>query len=384
MDRIYFDNASTTPIDSRVAEKMYDVLKNHFGNPSSIHYYGRKARTIIEDARKQVAQVLGASTGEIFFTSSSTESNNMFLLNSVEDLGVERMISSPTEHHCVLHTLQHIKKVGKAEVVYLEVDHNGSPDLDQLKELLANSNKKTLVSLMHANNEIGTMIDLDEVSELCKTNNALFHSDTTQTVGKEKIELLQTHLNCITASAHKFYGPKGVGFIYMNSESTVRPLIHGGGQERNMRPGTENIVGIVGLAEALRLGDQEYNDRKSHVLDLKNHLRNRLNEEFHDIQYLGRQDDLSLYTILNVSLPPNPKSDMIIMNLDISGICASAGSACSSGAEHASHALAAIQSDPARKAVRFSFSHHNTIDEVNYLIEQLKKLTPVKKTANTF
>ncbi len=385
--RVYFDNAATTPVAPEVIEVMSMAMRNLYGNPSSIHADGRMARTAIEDARKIVAKNIHASIGEVFFTSGGTESNNMILKNAVRDLDVRRFISSPIEHHCVLHTLETLKKTTDIKIDYVKIDKKGRIDLDDLVVLLQKSTEKTLVSLMHANNEIGTMIDLDIVGEICGEYNALFHSDTVQTMGYYPINVQKTKIHFLTGSAHKFHGSKGVGFVYINSDVTLQPFIDGGSQERNMRGGTENVPGIIGLARALEMAYEDMYDRQDEMMGVRNYLKNRLLDEFEDIQFISEVEEdmdceksgLFHYKILNVSFPPSLKAELLLFNLDIAGISASGGSACSSGAEGGSHVLDALEIDPARKCIRFSFSHLNTLEEVDFVIDKLKTMTPLKK-----
>lgn len=375
--RVYFDNASTTPLLPEVKEAMHDVVDNIYGNPSSIHELGRRSRILIEDARTLIASGLQASTGEIFFTSGATESNNMALRGAVRDLGVKRIISSPIEHHCILHCLDYLEKLKLAEVHYLEVDKKGHIDYDQLEALLDKSDIKTLVSIMHANNEIGTINDIERISDICSKRSVLFHCDTAQTVGKLPLDLNENKLSFMSGSAHKFFGPKGVGFIYVNSENIIKPLIHGGDQERGMRSGTENIYGIAGMSKAFELSQAELTHRYEYTKAIKDYLQHKLKDSFQDIRFNGDPEN-GLYNILSVSFPPSDKAEMLMMNLDISGVCASSGSACSSGVENDSHVLQHIGHDPKRKTVRFSFSHLNTNEEVDFLVQHLEKLSPLK------
>lgn len=379
--RVYLDNAATTKIRPAVVEAMLPYMHDYYGNPSSIHAEGRKVRAAIESARKTVAKAIGASVGEIFFTSGGTESNNMALKCSVRDLGVKRIISSPTEHHCVLHTLDCIERDGAAEIVFLNVDSSGRPDLDQLRNLLEGNGTKTLVSLMHANNEIGTMISLDGVSAICHEHGALFHSDTVQTVGHFPIDVSKTRINFMSGASHKFHGPKGVGFVYINSDNIVNPLIDGGGQERNMRGGTENVYGIIGLAAALATMVEEMEEETAYIKQLSNAFRGMLVDNFPGVEFNGDPDGSSLYTVLSASFPPSEKNEMLLLALDMAGISASGGSACSSGAEASSHVLKAINADPDRKTIRFSFSADNTEEDLHYVIDQLKAILPVKTVA---
>jgi len=384
MYRVYFDNAATTPISEEVIDAMLPVLRGQYGNPSSIHAEGRSARALVESARKTVAQCIGAGTAEIFFTSGGTESNNMAIKCAVRDLGVRRIISSPLEHHCGLHAIETEQHNDGVEVVWLPVDHLGHVDMQALEQALAESRGvKTLVSLMHANNEIGTMTDIDGVSRLCRQYGALFHTDTVQTVGHFPIDVQKTPVNFLAGAAHKFHGPKGIGFIYINAESPVKPFIDGGAQERNMRGGTENVYGIVGLAKALELATAEMEERAAHIREVRDYMKERLLETFDDISFNGDCDGRCLYTVLSVSFPPSPKNELLLLSLDIAGVSASGGSACSSGAEKGSHVLEAIGADPERKSIRFSFSHYNTKNEVDFVIEKLKAILPQRSMAES-
>lgn len=372
MKRIYFDNAATTPILPEVIEVMAQAMRENFGNPSSIYAEGRTARAAIEQARKQVAQCLGASIGEVFFTSGGTESNNMALKCAVRDLGVQRIISSPIEHHCVLHSLDNLRRLGQVEVAMLRLGPAGQPDMAHLTELLQTSKAKTLVSLMHANNEIGTMIDLQAVGELCHEHGALFHSDTVQTMGYYPIDVSKTPINFLSGSAHKFHGPKGAGFIYINSSNIIKPFVDGGSQERNMRGGTENIYGILGLAKALSQAYRELEARRTQIKAVRDYMRQQLDANFNNLHYNG-DPDKGHYKLLSIAFPPSPRADLLLLNLDIAGISASGGSACSSGADAGSHVIAALSGDDTRKTIRFSFSHHNTLEEVDVVIGKLRE-----------
>jgi cysteine desulfurase len=374
--RVYLDNASTTPMHEEVIHKMTEIMRDIYGNPSSIHQHGRKAKSIIEQSRKTVAKIINASIGEVFFTSSATEAHNMILIKSVEDLGVQRIISSPTEHHCIQHTLDHLKG---CDTVMLSVDHEGTLDYTQLESLLTASKGKTLVSLMHGNNEIGTMADINRIGQLCHQYGALFHCDTVQTIGKYPIDVQQSKIHFLAGSAHKFHGPKGVGFVFISNDHMLSPFIHGGAQERNMRAGTENLIGIAGLAVALEIAHLNRLAWREKVSELRSVLKDGLHRFFEDIQYNGRQDDMYLHHVLSVSFPPGPKADLLVMNLDIAGISASSGSACSAGIEEDSHVIQAIGHLPDRKTIRFSFSDMNTMEEIQYTIEKLKEMTKVKE-----
>jgi cysteine desulfurase len=377
--RIYLDNAATTPLHPEVMEVMTRSMREHFGNPSSIHADGRTVRAAIEEARKTVAKHLNASIGEIFFTSGGTESNNMAIKCSVRDLGVRRIISSPIEHHCVLHSLDAVEKQS-VTIEMLDIDERGRPDYAQLEMLLKTGNGvKTLVSLMHANNEIGTLSDMERISTLCETYGALYHSDTVQTMGHFPIDVSKTKIHFISGGGHKFHGPKGCGFIYINGDTKLKPWIDGGSQERNMRGGTENIIGIMGLAKAFDLACRHMEEHRQYIEDLRRYFMKKLLENFEDVQFNGDYDGNYLYTVLSVSFPPSPKSELLLLQLDIEGISASGGSACSSGAEAGSHVLTGIGADPLRKTIRFSFSSNNTKQEIDMTVEKLKKIIAVKK-----
>lgn len=373
--RVYFDNAATTPLLPEVVEAMTDVLKNNFGNPSSIHAEGRKARTWIEDSRKKIALSLGVSIGEIFFTSCGTESNNMVLKNSVRDLQVKRIISSPTEHHCILHSLDRIAaEHPEVQINYLPVDSDGRPNLKVLEEWLKADQIPTLVSLMHANNETGAMIDLAYIAQLCRENNAFFHSDTVQTIGYFPIHAGEWGLHFLSGSAHKFHGPKGIGFVYINNNNQLSPYIDGGAQERNMRAGTENIHGIVGMAKALDIAENEMEKNRIHITNLKESLIQGLYQLQPHLRVVGSNQGPAHFKVLNVLFPPNRKTDLILMNLDIHGISVSGGSACSSGADAGSHVMEAIGIEPGWNTIRFSFSKFNTNLEVERVLDEIRQI----------
>ncbi|OQB60997.1 MAG: Cysteine desulfurase [Bacteroidetes bacterium ADurb.Bin141] len=374
--KVYFDNAATTPLRQEVIDAMLQVMQNQYGNPSSIHSFGREMRSAIEGARKTVAKLLKVSPAEIFFTSGGTESNNMAIRCSVNDHKITHAISSRIEHHAVTHTLEDLEHKGVLKVSWVKLSPQGEVDYDHLEELLKN-NPRSLVSLMHANNELGTLNDIDRIGELCKLYNAIFHCDTVQAIGHFLHDLSKTHVDFISCAAHKFHGPKGVGFIYISNRLKISPLITGGAQERNMRGGTENVYGIIGLAKALKLAYHEMEEDKKHITGLKKYMIKKITEEIPGTKFNGNTGDNSLYTVLNVSLPPHQGKEMILFNLDIAGIAASGGSACSSGSEIGSHVLAGIHADPERPAVRFSFSRYNTKEEVDYCVEKLKELFAV-------
>jgi cysteine desulfurase len=379
--KIYFDNAATTPMHPEVVKVMADMMMHNYGNPSSIHAQGRKVKTLVEDARRTVAKLMGCTPGEICFTSGGTEADNMAIRQSVESLGVKNIITSAIEHHAVLHTVEELAHEGKVNLHLVNLTPNGHIDVAHLEELLKN-NTHVLVSLMHSNNELGNMIDLEQIGNLCKTHNALFHSDMVQTVGHQPIDLSKLNVHFIAAGAHKFNGPKGVGFIYINSNVKLHPFITGGAQERNMRGGTENVYGIVGMAKALELSLAHMEEDKKRLQELKNYFIAQLKENIPGIAFNGDAEGTSSYTVLNVSFPPSPVGEMLLFKLDIDGICASGGSACSSGSDVGSHVLKAIGANRERAAVRFSFGSSNTTAEVDYVIERLKVMLKLVESAN--
>jgi cysteine desulfurase len=372
-NRIYFDNAATTQIDPLVVEAMIPYLTDHFGNPSSIYSYGRENRLAIEKARKSVASILHAHPSEIFFTSGGTESSNTAIFAAVRELKCKRIITSPIEHHATLHTCSYLSNLGEATLEFVAILPNGHVDLADLEQKLESSDQKTLVTLMHANNEIGNITDIQKVGALCNKHQDIFHADTVQTVGHFPIDLSATHVDFITGAAHKFHGPKGVGLLYINGKNKIHPLIHGGGQERNMRAGTENIYGIIGFATALEIATAHHQTEKEHILGLKKYLKNKLSAEIPGVVFNGDPDGESLYTVLNVGFPQNDKTEMLLFNLDIRNICASGGSACSSGANQGSHVIQALNKEP-QSTIRFSFSKYNKMEEVDSLVEHLKEL----------
>jgi cysteine desulfurase len=372
--RIYFDNAATTALDPVVLETMMPYLTEKFGNPSSIYSYGRETRIAIETARKSVAKILNAHPAEIFFTSGGTESSNTAIYAAVRDLGCRHIITSIIEHHAVSHSVSHLANMDLVKVSYVKLLPNGHVDLEDLEKLLAASEDKTLVTLMHANNEIGNILDIHSVGELCKLYNAIFHSDTVQTVGHFPFDLRSTPIHFITAAAHKFHGPKGIGILYINENVRIKPFVHGGGQERNMRAGTENIYGIVGFARALEIATQGYETDHAYIGTLKYYMHEQLKKHIPGVGFNGDVLGSSLYTVLSASFPKTEKSEMILFNMDIHNICASGGSACTSGADQGSHVIRAINNNPNQVTVRFSFCKHNTKAEVDQVVEQLKQL----------
>ena len=378
--KVYFDNAATTAMDDRVIEAMLPFMKSHFGNPSSVHSHGREVRSAIEKSRKKVAELLNASPSEIFFTSGGTEADNTALVCGIESHGITHAITSPIEHHAVLHTLEVLAKKGAVRLHLLEVNEEGEINLDQLKSLLK-ENPKSLVSLMHANNEIGNLNDLDRIGTLAKEYDAFFHSDTVQTIGHFIHDLKNLHVDSLVAGGHKFHGPKGSGFLFVRKDKKIHPFIHGGAQERNMRGGTENVIGIIGIAKALELAYEDMAGHRTHIEKIKTHFIKKLTDDIPGVSFNGLSEDLekSLYTVLNVSLPPSDSNrGMLLFNLDLEGISASGGSACSSGATVGSHVLRALDHNPERDSVRFSFSRFNTIEEVDYTVGKLKELYAVE------
>ncbi len=378
MNRIYLDNAATTAIDKEVLEVMKNTMEFQFGNPSSIHAHGREVRTIIENARKSVAKLLNASPAEIFFTSGGTEADNMAINCAINDYGITHAITSKIEHHAVLHTLEVLEKNGKIKLSFVNLDENGHVILEHLEVLLAN-NERSFVSLMHANNELGNLIDLEKIGDICEKYNAIFHSDTVQTLGHYAHDLSKLKVHFITCAAHKLHGPKGVGFLYINHTIKIKPMIHGGAQERNMRGGTENVYGIVGLAKALEIAYAELKDHQEYIQSLKSYMIDQLKYNIPGISFNGDiNPDKSLYTVLNVSFPESEMGEMMLFSLDIAGISASGGSACSSGSNVGSHVLTAIGSPSNRAAVRFSFCKYNTKEEIDIVVKKLLELVPVK------
>jgi len=375
MRRIYFDNAATTALEPEVLEAMMPYLTEKFGNPSSIYSYGRETKMAIEQARKTVAKLLNCAPGEIFFTSGGTESSNTAINAAVRDLGCKHIITSPIEHHATLHTVEMMHKCGQAKLSLLKLTDKGHVDLAHLEELLAN-NEKSLVTLMHANNEIGNLLKIKAVSELCEKYGAIFHSDMVQTIGHYPIDLKSFKVHFVSAAGHKFHGPKGVGILYVNEDIRINPMLCGGSQERNMRAGTENLYGIVGFAKALELAMQRYDEDSRKISELKQYMCTKLHETFPDVVCNGDTNGSSLYTVLNVSFPRTEKSEMLLFNLDMAGICVSGGSACSSGASSVSHVIKALYNGKSEEMVplRFSFSRHNTREEVDAVIEKLKEL----------
>jgi len=377
MRKVYFDSAATTQVRKEVIEKMTQVMSECYGNPSSTHAFGRAAKTLIEQARKDVAKHLNVSAGEIIFTSGGTEADNLAICSSVKDLGVTRIITSRIEHHAVLHTVQEMQDKHNVTVDYVNLKDCGSIDSSHLEELLANSTEKTLVSLMHINNEVGNMLDIKAVAKLCKSHNALFHCDTVQSVGHFKLDFSEIPVDFTAVSAHKFHGPKGVGFAFIRKNSGLKPMIVGGSQERGIRAGTESVHNIVGLSEALNISYANLEEEKAYIKSLKQYFKDQLQEHIPEASLNGgcSDNDNSTYTLLNVCLPiAEEKAVLLLFQLDLNGIACSKGSACQSGSGQASHVLQAILEDDKlkRPSVRFSFSKYNTKEEIDYVIGVLK------------
>ena len=368
--KVYLDNAATTPLDQEVLEAMLPLMKEQFGNPSSIHSFGRQVRAAVENARKTVARLINVSPAEIVFTSGGTEADNMAIQCSIFDHEIKYAITCLIEHHAVLHTLETLAKRKIIKLSYVRLDEFGHVDLQHLEELLA-ANPKSFVSLMHANNEIGNLLPIKKVGELCKKYAAFFHSDTVQTVGHYDFNLQDIPVDFITCAAHKFHGPKGVGFLYINNSVKINPFINGGSQERNMRGGTENVYGIVGLAKAMEIASRDMKKHQQHIQDLKSYMIGKLRDAIPGVKFNGDCEGSCLYTVLNVSFPENKAAEMLLFNLDIHGIAASGGSACTSGTDVGSHVLRAINADTKRSSVRFSFSKYNTKEEIDYCISKL-------------
>jgi len=373
--KVYLDNAATTPIASEVIDEIQPYLSNYFGNPSSTHAFGRKTKNAIEINRKKIADLIQAKNNEIIFTSGGTEADNMALRCAVYDLNVKRIITTKIEHHAVLHTAECLRDHQNVEIVFLATDHNGNPDLVQLESIL-NDEVNTLVTLMHANNEIGTLLPLNKVADICaKHDHVYFHSDTVQTMGHYTFNLTETPIDFLTCSAHKLHGPKGVGFLYVNHKINLNPLITGGSQERKNRGGTENLYGIVGLGKAMEMAYEDLTSHQKHIQDLKSLMMEELKKIDDRIKFNGETSpEKSLYTVLNVCFPADVCNSMLLFSLDIHGIAASGGSACSSGSNQGSHVLAELPHQEDCQSVRFSFSRFNTKEDVEFTLEKIRSI----------
>lgn len=378
MKNVYLDNAATTQMREEVVEKMAVVMKETYGNPSSTHSTGRSAKSLIEQARKTVAKQLNVAASEIVFTSGGTEADNLVLTSAVRDLEVKRIITTRIEHHAVLYTIEHLQKEYGIGIEYLNLDDCGRANLGQLEELLVNSPEKTLVSLMHVNNEVGNLLDIQKVSSICKEHSALFHSDTVQSVGHYELDLQEVPVDFAAVSAHKFHGPKGIGFAFVRKNSGLQPLIFGGEQERGFRAGTESVHNIVGLEEALKLSYGNLSREREYITSLKTYFVENLQKAIPGVKFNGACDDFknSTYTLVNVCLPISAeKATLLLFQLDLSGIACSKGSACQSGSDKGSHVLSAFLSDEDLKkpSIRFSFSKYNTKEEMDYVVGVLQE-----------
>jgi cysteine desulfurase len=375
--KVYLDNAATTPIAPEIIEMMSQMMKTHFANPSSVHSFGRESKIIVESARKRIAKLLNTSPGSIFFTSGGTEADNMAIKCAIHDHKITHAITSKISHQAVLYPLQDLDKEGVIKLSYVAIDKDGAVSLSHLKELLKD-NSRTFVSIMHANNEIGTLEDLKQIGEICKEYNAIFHSDTVQTIGHYPFNMQDLNVDFMAASAHKFHGPKGVGFIYISENIKIKPLIRGGGQERNMRAGTENIYGIAALAMAMEMAYEHLEEEVKYIKGLKKYMIEKLQTEMEDVQFYGKCTDIenSLYTVLSCHFPETDIAEMLLFNLDILGVACSGGSACASGGSKGSHVLTEIAPNSKRPGIRFSFSKYNTKEDIDFTVAKLKELFP--------
>ena len=375
--KVYLDNAATTPMDPKIIEMTSIMMSSHFGNPSSIHSFGRESKIIVESARKTIAQLLNTSPSSIFFTSGGTEADNMAIMSGIHDHNITHAITSRLSHHAVLYPLQDLAKKGVIKISYVDIDENGIVCLNHLKQLLE-MNARTFVSIMHANNEIGVIQDIKSIGDLCLDYNAIFHSDTVQTIGHYTFNMQKTNVDFMAASAHKFHGPKGVGFIYISENIKIKPILRGGSQERNMRAGTENIYGIAGLALAMKISYSNLEKERKYIEEIKLYMIEKLKSEIADVQFYGNCTDMenSLYTVLSCHFPETDIAEMLLFNLDILGIACSGGSACASGGSKGSHVLTEIVPESKRPGIRFSFSKYTTKEDINFTIKQLKSLFP--------
>ncbi len=378
MQKVYFDSAATTKIRPEVITKMVSVLNEDYGNPSSSHGFGRSAKNHIEQTRKNIANYLGVKASEIIFTSGGTEADNLVINSAVRDLNVRHIITSKIEHHAVLHTVQEIESLSGIRVSYVDIHQDGSIDYTHFESLLKASKEKTLVSLMHVNNEVGTILDIEKIGDLCKAYDAFFHSDMVQSVGHLEVNLNELNVDFTAVSAHKFHGPKGIGFAYIRKNSGLKPLIFGGEQERGYRAGTESVHNIVGMDEALRLSYENLQEEKQCIINLKKYFIETLKKNIAGVKFNANccDDAHSTYTLINVCLPVSEeKAGILLFHMDINGIACSRGSACQSGSSKGSHVLSEILSeeDLKKPSVRFSFSKYNTKEEVDYVVEVLKK-----------
>lgn len=372
--KIYLDNAATTPLAEEVIDAMVEAMKINYGNPSSTHSFGQEAKALIEEVRRNIAEYLKVQPNEIIFTSCGTESNNLIIKSCVSHLGVERIITSPMEHKCVAESVRDMKNRKNVEVVYIRPNHNGDLDINDIENALQASDKKTLVTLMHANNEIGNIYDIEKIGELCKKYNAYFHSDTVQTIGHLDIDFSKINIDFASCSAHKFHGPKGSGFAFIRKNTKLKGMISGGGQERDLRSGTENVIGIIGLGKALDLCIENLKEYQNYIQSIKNYAIEQLTEKVKGIKFNGRSNEEgnSLYTLVNALLPF--KDPLIGLKLDMKGIAISQGSACSSGAAKPSTVMLMILKDEELEnctPLRISFSHYTTKEDIDTLVNEL-------------
>ncbi len=373
--RVFLDNAATTPMAPEIIEMMSEMMKTHFANPSSTHSYGRESKIVVEAARKKIAELLNTSPGSIFFTSGGTEADNMAIKCAIDDHKITHAVTSKLSHHAVLYPLEDLAEEGKIKLSYIDIDENGVVSFSHLKDLLAN-NPRTFVSIMHANNEIGTIQDIKAIGDICKEYNAIFHSDTVQTIAHFPFNMQELNVDFMAASAHKFHGPKGVGFVYISENIQIKPMLRGGGQERNMRAGTENIYGIAALAMAMEMAYANLEKEVNYIKGIKKYMIEKLQTELDDVQFYGKCTDLdnSLYTVLSCHFPETDIADMLLFNLDILGVACSGGSACASGGSKGSHVLSALTPDSKRPGIRFSFSKYTTKSDIDFAVEKLKEL----------
>ena len=373
--RVFLDNASTTPIAPEIIDMMSEMMKSHFANPSSVHSYGRESKIVVEGARKKIAELLNTSPGSIFFTSGGTEADNMAIKCAIHDHKITHAITSRLSHHAVLFPLEDLEKEGLIKLSYVDIDKSGVISMSHLKELLS-SNPRTFVSIMHANNEIGTIQDIKVIGDICKEHNAIFHSDTVQTMAHFPFDMQKLNVDFMAASAHKFHGPKGIGFVYISENIRIKPLLRGGGQERNMRAGTENVYGIAALAMAMEMAYENLEEETDYIKGLKIYMMEKLQTELEDVQFYGKCTDMdnSLYTVLSCHFPETDIAEMLLFNLDILGVACSGGSACASGGSKGSHVLTEIVPESKRPGIRFSFSKYNTKEDIDFTIDKLKEL----------
>lgn len=373
--KVFLDNAATTPMAPEIIDMMCVMMKTHFANPSSVHSYGRESKIVVETARKTIADLLNTSPGSIFFTSGGTEADNMAIKCAINDHKITHAITSKLSHHAVLYPLEDLAGEGKIKLSYIDTDKNGVVSLSHLTELLE-KNPRTFVSIMHANNEIGTIQDIKAIGDICKEYNAIFHSDTVQTIAHFPFDMQELNVDFMAASAHKFHGPKGVGFVYISEDIQIKPMLRGGGQERNMRAGTENIYGIAALEMAMKIAYANLEEEVNYIKSIKQYMIERLQTDIDDVQFYGNCTDLdnSLYTVLACHFPETDIAEMLLFNLDILGVACSGGSACASGGTKGSHVLSALTPDSKRPGIRFSFSKYTTKEDIDFAVDKLKQL----------